>query len=53
MGGTGGALVDGCGMKPHRIPTRRNLIRRLGDLLDTHKWLPLAIVLVALCFINS
>lgn len=53
MGCAGGGLVAGCGMKSNRIPTRRNLVRRLGDLLETHKWLPLAFVLVALYFINS
>lgn len=53
MGGPSGDLVDGGGMKPHRIPTRRSLVRRLGDLLEQHKLLPLAVVLVALYFINS
>ena len=40
-----------------RIPTRRSVSRRLaeriGQALEDHKLLPLAVVLVALYFINS
>jgi len=36
-----------------RIPTRQRIAGRIGDLLDRHHWIPLAIVLVALYFINS
>jgi len=40
-----------------RIRTRRTLGARIfeaiGDALERHKWLPLAVVLVALYFINS
>ena len=40
-----------------RIPTYRSIAERVADrtlmALDRHQWLPLAVVLVALYFINS
>jgi hypothetical protein len=40
-----------------KIPTRRTLaarmVEQLGEALDRHPLLPLAVVLVALYFINS
>lgn len=40
-----------------RIPTRRPALHRAlsaaGEAVDKHPWLPLAVVLVALYFINS
>ena len=36
-----------------RIPTRRSWRKRAAQVLDDHPLLPLAVVLVALYFINS
>lgn len=41
----------------NRVPTRQPLPRRLwsamGDAVDAHPWLPMAVALVALLIVNS
>lgn len=37
---------------PLRIPTKRGPAQVIGDLLEDHKWLPLAIAVVLLIIVN-